>query len=282
MKKLVIASFIAALPISAGAADLSDSYVFIEESVQAAPPSVVGHLELAAGWWHREQLESAGTVTEDRLLLEGYGRVNIPFAGNWNLELDTGATYGFRDEPQDDQLHVGGVAHLWADLGGLRLGAFGGGFYLWNASDVSLWVAGAEAEVDVGNNLTLGVQGSYSGPDGCGACDFVYVVGWADFYPTPNTKLGVQGGWYDFVDHDISALEFWNVSAIAEHRFAGTPLSLFVGAGYDANFDQSFEIVKVAGGLRIFFDDNALTLREHDRQVPFEYWLPGFSNNLGL
>jgi len=72
------------------------------------------------------------------------------------------------------------------------------------------------------------------------------------------------------------------VSGIAEHRFSGTPVSLFVKASYDANFDQSYEVVTVAGGLRVFFDGNALSLQEHDRQVPFEYWLPAFANNLGL
>jgi len=208
MYKLVAASILVVLPLSANAADLSDSFVFVEESITPPAPYVVGHLELSAGWWHREQEEFAGTVTEDRLLLEGYGRVNLPFAGNWNLELDTGVTYGFRDSPQDDQVHAGGVAHLWAGLGDVRLGAFGGGYYLWNASDVSLWVAGGEAEVDIGNNLTVGFQGSYSDPDGCGSCEFVYLTGWMDFYPMPNTKLGLQGGWYDFINFDISALEF--------------------------------------------------------------------------
>jgi hypothetical protein len=145
-----------------------------------------------------------------------------------------------------------------------------------------MWTGGAEIEVDVANNVTLGLQGSYSSPDGCGDCDFVYVIGWADFYPTPNTKIGVQGGYFDLVDVDGSSFEDWSVWGIAEHRFDGTPLSLFVRAGYESTFDNILEYVSVAGGLRIFFDNNGLTLQEHDRQVPFEYRLPQWSNNFGL
>jgi hypothetical protein len=278
MKKLIVASILAALPFSAEAADLSDSYVFIEDSVEPLAPSVVGHLELSGGWW---RLDQDGQPSNDRTVLDGAGRVNIPFAGNWNLELEAVGTYLFVDEPQDDQYIAGGYSHLWAGIGDLRFGAFGGADHFHGPiSDVTFWVAGAEAEIDVGSNLTLGVQGSYGDrTDGCANCDFVYVVGWADFYPMPNTKIGVQGGWSDLVSAPLpdSSAQFWSVWGTVEQRFGGTPLSLFVRGGYEANFDQNTEFYSVAGGLRIFFDGNALTLQEHDHQVPFEYRLPQFN-----
>jgi hypothetical protein len=274
MKKLAIASILTTMPFSAGAADLSDSYVFIKDAVEPAPPSVVGHLELSAGWWHREF--SDNPEVDNRIRLEGHGRINIPLVGNWNLELEAGGAWATEENIDQDKTDINGFAHLWTDWTGLRLGAFGGADLVDNTGDVWVTTGGAEGEIDIGNNLTLGLQGSYSDAD-CPDCNFVYVLGWADFYPGPNTKIRIQAGWGDLVDINDPAFNFWNVSGTAEHRFAGTPISIFAKAGYESIYQQAAEIVSVAGGLRIFFDGNVLTLQEHDHQVPFEYRLPQLS-----
>lgn len=280
MKKLVLASVCAALPLSVEAADLSNDFNFIEDVVAPAP-SIVGHLEFAVGWWHREIADNP--QEDDAVRLEARGRVNIPFAGNWNLELEVGGDWLINTDDgisDADFTDIGAFAHLWVDLGGFRLGAFGGGTHIDNASEVDVWTGGAEAEIDVGN-LTFGLQGSYNDVD-CPSCEFLNIVGWADFYATPDTRLGVQAGYVDFIDIDSSTFRLWNVSGTAEHRFGGTPLSIFARAGYEASSDQVIEVYSVSGGLRLFFDNNALTLQEHDRQVPFEYRLPEITNSFGL
>lgn len=287
MKQMVIASVFASIPISAMAADLSKDYSFIQDNAPPAAlaPSVVGHIELSAGWWQR-QLNDTGQVDE-AVRLEGHGRVNIPFAGNWNLELETGGVWLINTDngiSDVDLSNFGGFAHLWVDLSGVRLGVFGGGDYLDNFSTLSIWTGGAEGEIDIGSNLTLGLQGSYSDPD-CSSCDsanFISIVGWADFYPAPNTKLGVQTSYIDFIDIDSSTFQLWNVWGTVEQRFAGMPLSLFARGGYEASSDQVFEAYTVFAGLRLFFDGNALSLQEHDHQVPFEYRLPQIAYSFGL
>lgn len=283
MKKPVLLSVLAVLPISAQAADLADSYVFIEDSVQSLAPSAVGHLELSAGWWHREIIDSP--QVDEAARLEGRGRVNIPLAGNWNMELETGGVWLIDTDggtSDVDFLDVGAAGHLWADLGGFRIGAFGAVDYLNNASEVWVWSAGGEAEVDIGNNLILGIQSAYIDGSCDSPCDLFSVTGWLDFYPNPNTKLGIEASYVDLLDTSSSTFEFWNLWGTLEHRFAGSALSLFARGGYEASFEQVIETYAITAGLRVFLDGNALTMRQHDQQVPFKFRLPQITNSMGL
>jgi hypothetical protein len=280
---LALPSFVLALPMSSNAADLSDNFVFIEESLVPPAPSVVGHLEFAAGWWHRDITDAP--QTDEAVLLDGRGRINIPFAGNWNLELEAGGNWLINADnsiSDADLVDIGNAAHLWLDFSGFRVGAFGAADYLNNASEVWVWSAGGEAEIDVGNNLTLGIQGAYIDGSCTSPCDLFSVSGWADFYPNPNTKLGIQGGYVDLLDNSSPIFQFWNIWGTAEHRFDGTAFSVFARGGYEASFEQVVETYVITAGLRVFFDGNVLTLQEHDRQVPFEFRLPQITNSFGL
>lgn len=260
MKKILMASVFAALPFGAQAADLSNTYSFIQADVEPAP-AVIGHLELALGW-DRIQASGGGDQHQDYGLFEGFGRVNIPFAGNWNLELETGGSAIFDDGAS--QSHMGVFAHLWGGGATGRAGVFGGIDFI---EDGQLGTAGVEGEIDAGN-VTLGAQGSYNQILDCSACSYWGARAWADFYATPNTRLGIEGGYAYFPDSGGSNEGVWDVWGTAEQRFAGTPLSVFVRAGYENDFDE-IEFITVSGGIRVFMD-GGLDLQTHDQQVPFD------------
>jgi hypothetical protein len=266
MKKLLVASVFASAPLGANAADLYGDYSYIQESVPSAW-SVVGHLELALGWNNIELEDGGDTFENDFGLFEGYGRANIPFAGNWNLELETGGSSIFDDGFSES--HIGVFGHLWGGWHGVRAGAFGGFDFVTGGQ---IGTAGLEGEVDVGN-VTLGAQGSYNQLIDCGSCEYWKATGWADFYVTANTRLGIEGT-YAYVP-DVgsgSSHDIWSVFGTAEQRFAGTALSLFVRGGYESGLDR-IEAITVSGGLRVFMD-GGLTLQEHDHQVPFSFKHP--------
>jgi hypothetical protein len=264
MRKILMASVFAAVPFGAGAADLYGDYSFIQESAPSYGRSVVGHLELSGGWANYQD----DGIDEDVGRFEGRGRANIPFAGNWNLELETGGVALFQDGTSFSTIGVAG--HLWAGWGGVRIGGFGGIDFL---TGLEVATGGLEAEVDVGN-LTFGVQGNYTQQVDDSSNYLWGVRGWADLYVAANTRLGVEGFYADVAGGEF---EVWSVWGTAEHRFAGTPLSLFVRGGYGENLDSSEEIVTVLGGIRVFMD-GGLTLQEHDQQVPFAFRLPEFIN----
>lgn len=262
MKKLIAASVFAAIPFSASAADINNDFSFIQDSAPA--PSVVGHLELSLGW-DDFKLDEEG-FDEDVGRFEGRGRVNIPFAGNWNLELETGGVALFKDGDSASTLGVFG--HLWVGYG-VRGGVFGGIDFLQGFSVAS---GGAEAEVDVGN-LTLGLQGNYTQQTDNSDNYLWGVTGWADLYVTPDTRLGVEASYFDIAGGDSN---YWTVWGTAEHRFSGTPISLFARAGYGEQ-QNAEEIITAMGGIRIFID-GGMSLQEHDHNVPFTFRLPEFIN----
>lgn len=267
MKRLGLAIGIAMLPFAAQAADLSTEYAFIQDNAPpSAASSVIGHLELSAGW--QDYDADVPINLNDLGVFEGWGRVNVPFAGNWNLELETGG--GALWKNGNSASHIGAYAHLWSGWNGVRVGGFGGVDFITSSE---FGIAGIEAEVDVGN-LTLGAQGSYSTFLDCsGICPEAWGARvWADLYIAANTRLGIEGRYWD-----ISGLpplppgannDIWGVSGTAEHRFAGSPLSVFVRGDYEKTFD-AIETVTVSGGIRVLIDDG-LTLEGHDRGVPFD------------
>jgi hypothetical protein len=265
MRKILMASVFAAVPFGAGAADLYGDYSFIQESAPSYGRSVVGHLELSGGWANYQ--DDGEGIDEDVGRFEGRGRANIPFAGNWNLELETGGVALFQDGTSFSTIGVAG--HLWAGWGGVRIGGFGGIDFL---TGLEVATGGLEAEVDVGN-LTLGIQGNYS-QDVDNSDNYLWgVTAWGDLYIASNTKLGIEGRYADIAGGQSEA---WGVWGTAEHRFAGSPLSIFARGGYTEQ-QNAEEIVTIMGGIRVFMDDGR-TLQEHDQQVPFAFRLPEFVN----
>jgi len=244
-----------ALATPAMAADLG--YVPpIEDPVYSpAPMAVVGHLQLGVGIADSDFSDSVGVFT-------GWGRVNIPFSAGWNLQLDVGGGALFEDG--ESYSHIGTYAHLWGNVGGARLGVFGGIDF---PTGAEIGTIGLEGEFDVGN-VTLGAQGSYNSVIDT-SFDFWGLRGWADWYFNPNTKVGGELAWWEGDGDDL-----WGASLDIEHRFSGTPVSAFAEVAYiDADGDDAWSAMI---GARVFMD-GGLTLQEHDRQVPFDVRGPGFS-----
>jgi hypothetical protein len=307
MRRLLFVSAFATLPLAAEAADLYPTdYSFIQDNVPAAS-SIVGHLELAAGWQHLHVPSIQGLPVDTSLdadtgLAEAHGRVNVPFAGNWNLEIEAGALFDFDQASNTSSFDCGvgctgfGITsvtkrtqfdvygHLWGDWSGFRAGAFGGIRFLGQTAAIlgtttetqdEIVSVGLEGEIDIGK-VTLGIQGAYNDLingreffDCGGGCEFWSVAAWADLYVSPNTRLGVEAAaWLDILGEDI-----WSVWGSAEHRFAGTPISAFIRAGYQGDTGPGFETVTALGGIRVLFDGR-MTLQRHDRNVPFTFRRP--------
>lgn len=273
MKKLLLGMAVVSLPLAAHAADLSSNnvqYNFIQDNASAsARPMVMGHLELSLGW---VGYYFDGNKEGDGGVFKGAGRANVPFAGNWNIELETGGNAYFYNGGGSSS-NIGAYGHLWTSLNGARIGAFGGASFDLNTTTT----VGVEGEIDAGS-LTFGAQGSYNfGEVFCctsGNGNFWGVRGWADAYLTPNTKLGADFSWWD--GSDIIGLKIWTASGTVEHRFANTPLSGFARVIYQNNDNGPDDTLTVSGGIRIFLDKRGTTLRDHDRQVPFDFFnVPG-------
>lgn len=274
-------SAVAAFPFAAHAADLSGDTRFVDETfTPTIERGVVGHLELALGWSEISIDQSPNRFlnefwNEQGGVFEGWGRANIPIGGYVNLEIETGGIAFFDDGAS--RTGYGVFGHLWGGWNGVRLGVFGGaGFH-----DITIGTVGIEGEVDLGN-LTLGAQGSYNFTDDglvCppGLCDEDYwgVRAWADFYVTPNTKIGGEVGWWqldDFTGGDgLLGINQFSASGRIEHRFASTPISAFARVDYWDFGRFDLQTVIVSGGLRIFLDRPDMTLQDHDREVPFDF-----------
>jgi len=258
LRSLLLASAAVIVAAPAFAADLDYVPPAGDPVYTPAPMSVVGHLELGLG------LTSIDTPAgdDDFGLFNGFGRVNIPFGGTWNLEVETGGVAVFEDG--DSVSGIGAYGHLWTGFGGGRVGALAGVEYSTGGFETT-GVVGLEGEVDL-NALTLGAQGTYRfGDDDFEAWG---LRGWADYYFTPNTKVGLDLAWSNF-DFDFGDSDVWSVGLGAEHRFDNTPFSAFADVAY-TDYDHGADGWSGMIGARIFLDNPGTTLQDHDRQVPFD------------
>jgi hypothetical protein len=220
-----------------------------------APLGVVGHLELGIGM--------IGDGDDSLGNFAAAGRVNIPFAGDWNLEIETGG--GALTEDGFSASNIGAYGHLWKNLGSTRLGALGGINYSYGP--LTSAIVGVEGEVEF-NAVTLGAQATYSWLINDYDLDVWGLRGWADWYVNPNTKVGAEVAWTN-VSEGSDSDDIWTVGVNAEHRFAGTPFSGFARVGYTSYFSD-FDTWSGMVGVRVFMDQPGTTLRDHDRQVPFD------------
>jgi hypothetical protein len=259
-RSLLLASAVTLSAAPAFAADLGYAPPAGDPVYTAAPLGLAGHLELALG------VASADDLFEDDDsvgIFQGYGRANIPMMGGaWNVLLETGAVALFDDGYSTTTSGVYG--HLWTNFSGLRVGAFGGAAF----GGPTVGTVGAEVEGDVGA-LTLGGQASYSWTSDDFDADIWGLRGWADFYFTPNTKLGADIA-YANIDAGMGDGDVWALSGMAEHRFAGTPISAFGRLSY-VDLDEAGDAWVGLLGARVFLDNPGSTLQDHDKAVPFDY-----------
>jgi hypothetical protein len=217
------------------------------------PMALVGHLELGLGFAKTDGYDGVG-------LFEGAGRVNVPLHSDWNLQVDLNASASFESGGYSSAI-AGPAAHLWhrgpagavGILGGAAFGAGTTGF------------VGAEGNVDVGSNTTLGAQALFGWANG--GFNYWALRGWVNYYFNPDTKLRGDLG-YAATNDDSNS---WNATATLEHRFAGTPFSAFGQVGYaSSSYSSTRTNSWMAGvGVRLFLDPAGTTLQGHDHLVPW-------------
>lgn len=233
---------------SAGAADL---YVYpaapppTESPVYEAQSLVTGDVSLALGYFTFDGANDTGEIW-------GSGRVNIPFAGGWNEEIEVSGLSGFE---KNSYYTYGIYSHTY-----------------WKNPQSAAGVLVGWSNLDGSSVVTAGVEGAVFGPTTSfvgvlaynwandGIPDFWSAGGEARWYWNPNTKIK---GSVDYNEFNAA----WKLTAGAEHRFDGTMVSLFgEGTYYTNNQGTGWEVF---GGGRFFFDQPGQTLQGHDHEVPF-------------
>jgi hypothetical protein len=245
-------AFAADLPAAYPAAPPpSGSPVYSGQSLMTADVS------LALGWAGHD-----GDFDDDSFSGFAGGRVNIPFGGGWNEELEANGGWLW-----DGNGSVAGVfSHTYyknqAWAAGLLLG------YGWldpfDSGGTGIATVGVEGIVFMPNASVLGKVAWNGG--GSGAIDdFVNVGLEGRYYFEPNTKLT---GAIDYYSTDDNA---WQFTAALEHRWSGTPFSAFVSGTYvtadsGSSNNNSWGLLV---GARFAFDQPGSTLQSHDYEIPF-------------
>ncbi len=260
MRIVAAAAVAVAFSLPAVAADIYAPPPISDPVYAPAPLGVVGHLDLGVGYGKWD------AYSDGNGLFEGAGRANIPFHNGWNLQVETGGNAEFFSNGVSGA-GIGAAAHVWNRGQSGALGAFGGvNFGSPAGYGVTLGFVGLEGELEVGQNVVFGAQATY----GFGRNSYNYwnLRGWGSYYFTPDTKLRGDVV-YQSEDGGVNA---WDLSAELEHRFTGSPLSVFGKAGYTSADMAGYKMTGTRGlvGARVFIDQPGTTLRDHDRQVPWD------------
>jgi hypothetical protein len=218
---------------------------------------VTADVSLALGWAGFDN----GPLQSDSFSGFVGGRVNIPFGGGWNEELEANGGFMFNG----DHTAAGVFSHTyyknqgWA--GGLLLG------YSWvdpGGDSSGVGTVGVEGIVFMPSASVLGKVAWNGGGSGVfGLNDFWDIGVEGRYYFEPNTKLT---GAIDYYSTDPSA---WQFTAALEHRWSGTPFSAFVSGTYvtaDNNNNNNWGLMV---GARFAFDQPGSTLQSHDYEIPF-------------
>jgi hypothetical protein len=264
MRKATVSLLMAGVALPAYAADLTGGYVPPAGDVVYAPQSMVtGHLQLGLGYGETDFDFGRGGFSEDYWIFEGAGRANIDF-GTFNLEIETGGNSLIFDDGFSSST-IGAAAHLWGRFNNAALGVFGAANF---PTSTSIYTLGVEGEVYFGA-ITLGADASYNWFDSFFDDEFWKVRGWADFYLTPDARIGGKLSYLSFNDFDVDA---WSATIDGEYRFSGTPFSLWAEGNYQSA-DLEFGDQETWSGLigfRVFMDAPGTTLQGHDRSVPWD------------
>lgn len=285
-----------------GLAVLAAGFVVGPAWAGGAPAAITGDVSLGVGATATDthiDLYPTGSLSNSHTnsLLNGSGRVNIPLDDRWNFEFEATTQTAWRSGVSVSGIGTSG--HLWAKLPDGALGAFGG---LSTANDPGVCAyscgntfngqlgsatAGVEAERYFGN-LTLGAQASMSWnrldpatlPSPTADFTSWQLRGYADYYFTPDDALSAEVK-YTSVPQSAAIVpdqHIWEVVGRAEHRFAGTPFSIWASGSYAADVDRALEIAAVTThtwsallGVRLFMDPPGSTVQGHARSIPFDY-----------
>ena len=277
-------------------------------------PAITGDVSLGFGAVSANtdiEFDPSGSLSPSQSmgLLRGYGRVNVPLDDRWNFEFEATGQSEFGSGAGNSI--VGANGHVWAKLPDAAFGAFGGlstghslgmcpfpGCSVSPSGNLQSATAGIEGEAYFGN-LTVGGQASTSWntldmsiPVGRSA-DFQtwQVRGYAQYYFTPDDKLtgevkyNKQGLELRLLPLAVPYQDSWQFTGRLEHRFAGTPWSIWASGAYETIADDGLYGVRSISqnrwtalvGFQLFMDAAGSTLQGHDRQIPFHY-----DNNMDL
>lgn len=259
MRTAFLATTAVLVAMPAYAADIYAPPPITDPIYAPAPMTVVGHLDMGIGFSKWEYF------SEGEGLFEAAGRANIPFNNGWNLQVEAGGGGAFFNDG-DSFASLGAAAHIWNRGAAGALGFFGG-VNFGTGYGVTTGFVGVEGEFDLGESAAIGAQAAY----GFGQHSYNYwtLRGWGSYYFSPNTKLRGEVA-YASINDDAKA---WDLSAELEHRFNASPISVFGKLGYtnvDYWFGGSQSNWRGLIGARIFMDQPGTTLRDHDRQVPWD------------
>jgi hypothetical protein len=209
---------------------------------------ITGDIALAIGYFDFPGEDGAFGVAN--------ARVNIPFGGGWNEELEIA---GLADFVDDGYYAVGAFSHTYYKNPGFAAGLLLGvtGLESPNTGDnEAAYTVGVEHAWFLPALTFLGhLSYTWFDPD-----DFWTVGGEARWYLNPNTKLTGAVTWADLNSS-------WMLTAAAEHLLSGTNFSFFLSSSYFTNdFNDGWEVL---GGIRYAFGPPVESLQRHDWNVPF-------------
>jgi opacity protein-like surface antigen len=286
MKSIILAT-VSALALT-GAAQAADMPVLKAPAIEATAP-VSGYIELYSGWGNQDWRGDFQSYGFDGWTLGGAARATYFWAPGASLQLDVqgeGTNYSFDGGRFSEHSYLIGAHASWRNsqyLWGV-FGAAGDSTGIALVSDTSFrhGIVGGEAQAylgpitlygQVGYDTTLGnpLDGSLE------RISAVFGRGTVRYYLGPNTRLEGTGvyasGKVDF-NCCISDVDFetWLVRAKVEHKFAGSPFSLFAAYEWsqykftDANFFDGARITdqKFTAGVRLGINEG--TLQANDRR----------------
>lgn len=166
------------------------------------------------------------------------GRVNLPFGGVVNLELEAGAK---SRSPLGDE-EVSAFAHLyWRDPSRFAVGIFGGTSNPYFSRFTSF---GGEAQLYLGN-LILYAQGAW-GTAGGNFSDrpdrMLQARGNVKWFPTPGTSIAADASFTRFSEIFGSDLNVGAVALTATQQLWNSPLALFLEGRYEHNDYSEFTL----------------------------------------
>jgi hypothetical protein len=206
---------------------------------QAASPGIFGDATLSATFL-------ANDLSDDDWAASLGGVFVFPLGNGWSASIQGNTSYLFDSEEW--------ASLLEADVFYVAPGWAAGAFV--SAGDEEVYTLGGEAAVFTERFDFLGEVG-YVFAD----TDAVEAAAAAYYYITPDTYVGATVGstWFD------GGGDFQTASVGAEHRFADTPVTGFIDAGWDNAAGDNFQ---VTAGSRILFGTYG-TLKDYFRANPF-------------